>query len=321
MDLEKLFEKLDLEYLQEMVTSGEQENQHLEFKTVKSAGLTDKNDKKNFAKAMSGFSNANGGLIIWGIRADKDDEGVDCARELKPVDRVSVLLSTLETHTGQWVDPQILGVRHKLIATDQENENDQGCVVSFVPESDGGPHMSSLEWLYYTRSGSSTYKMTHSQIADRFFRKRAPKLTLHTRVTNLQLMKVHDDEYVKFELIVGLKNNGKAIAKYPYLSMKVSEPYVINSLDGNGHDGLKRLFRRNPLDRTSWGAGVETVIHPGTILEITRIVPPLTHTASHPGKDVVIEYETCAEGAEMLTDTETLRYSDLLEKAGTKQTD
>jgi hypothetical protein len=316
MDLETLFEKLDREYLQQMVADREQENLHLEFKTVNSASL-DRDDRKNFAKALSAFSNANGGLIIWGIRAVRID-GVDCASDLIPIGRVSALLSNLETHTGQWVDPQILGVLHKAIFTDKGN--DQGCVVSFVPESDGGPHMSSLEWLYYTRSGSSTYKMTHSQIADRFFRKRAPRLTLHTRVSRLQLMKVHNDEYVGFELIVGLKNYGKAIAKYPYLSIKVLEPYVISrgGLDGNGTESLKRLPRRYPFDRTSWGAGVETVIHPGTILEITRIVPPLTHPASHPGKDVVIEYEICAEDAEMVTGTETLKYSDLQEKAGTK---
>ena len=79
MNLKEWFESIDLQSLSDMVADGEQENLHLEFKTVNSATLMDKDDKKNFAKALSGFSNANGGLVIWGIYAS-NKEGVDCAQ-------------------------------------------------------------------------------------------------------------------------------------------------------------------------------------------------------------------------------------------------
>jgi hypothetical protein len=311
MDLENLFKKLNLKGLKELVANGEPENLHLEFKTVNSARLMPE-DKKNFAKALSGFSNANGGLIIWGIYGAKNDDGVDCALELKTVDQVSLLLSNLETHTGQWVDPQVRGVHHRVIFSDRRA--DRGCVISFIPESDGGPHMSSFEGRYYTRSGSSFYRMTHSQVADRFFRKRVPNLKLYTRLSSRKLMKVHQEEYVDFELIVGLENTGKGIAKYPYLSMRVLEPYVVShgGLDGNGHEGVRRFPKGSFRDPIRWGAGAETVIHAGGILEVTMVKPPLAVPPKHVGKDLLIEYEICAEDAETVSGTEVVvRYSEL----------
>jgi hypothetical protein len=310
MDLESLFKSLKLKTLDQWIKNREQENLHLEFKTVNSAALA-REDRENFAKALSGFSNADGGLIIWGIYGTRNKDGVDCASELRVIEKVSVLHSNLETHTGQWVDPQVHGVQHRVIFSDRHA--DQGCVISLIPESDAGPHMSSLEGRYYTRSGSSFYRMTHSQVADRFFRKRVPKLKLYRNFSRLQLGKVHQEEYVDFELIIGLENTGKGIAKYPYLSMQVLEPYVVSEygLDGNGHEGMRRLFKGNFRDPMRWGAGAETVIHPGGILEVTKVRPPRTHPRTHPGKDLVIKYEISAEDAETVNGKELIRYSEL----------
>jgi len=312
MDLESLFKKLNLKGLTQLVANREPENLHLEFKTVNSARLMPE-DKKNFAKALSGFSNADGGLIMWGIYGTKDADGVDCALELKTIDQVSLLLSNLETHTGQWVDPQIRGVRHRIVFSDRSA--DRGCVISFIPESDGGPHMSSLEGRYYTRSGSSFYRMTHSQVADRFFRKRVPRLKLYKHFSKLKLQKSQQEHYVDFELIIGLENTGKGIAKYPYLSMRVLEPYVVSEggLDGNGHEGLRRLPKGNFRDPIRWCAGAETVVHAGGILEVTIVGPRLTYARTHSGKDLVIEYEISAEDAETVSGEEVVPYSELQE--------
>ena len=53
--------------------NGREEDLHLEFKTV-SDNPFNKDDRKNFAKALSGFGNSAGGLVIWGVeeRASQD---------------------------------------------------------------------------------------------------------------------------------------------------------------------------------------------------------------------------------------------------------
>ena len=71
MNIRHTFENLCFSDLQKYVESGQEENLLLDFKQVNDAELTNKDDRKNLAKALSGFSNSSGGLIVWGIDARK----------------------------------------------------------------------------------------------------------------------------------------------------------------------------------------------------------------------------------------------------------
>jgi len=312
MDLEDLFETLDRQAMEDFVHEKEQENLHLEFKTVGSASMK-REDRENFAKALSGFSNANGGLVVWGIDAPRNDAQVNCAKDSKPIDGVSRFLSKLESLTGQFVDPQVRGVRHRVVYVDEKA--DKGFAVSLIPESETGPHMSALDSRYWVRSGDSFYRMTHSQVSDRFFRKRKPRLGLYTELSRVELMRVHGEEYVSFELIIGLANEGTGLAKYPYLSLLIHVPYVVSSggLDGWNHEGLPRIPKGRQRAPVTWGAGADIVIHPGAILEITKLKPPVDRSR-YVGKDIVLEYEIRAEDMQTVRDKKVIRYSDILDK-------
>ncbi|MCF7753206.1 ATP-binding protein [Paenibacillus xylanexedens] len=65
-----------------------EETLFLDFKAKtdpRTVGLK-KEDKRVYAKALSGFSNSSGGVIVWGIDARKDgNTGPDIAREEKPI--------------------------------------------------------------------------------------------------------------------------------------------------------------------------------------------------------------------------------------------
>ena len=75
-------------------------------------------DNKNFAKALSGFANSNGGIIVWGIIPRKDDTTqIDCAVELKPIENISLFCTKLNEFTGQCVSPIVEGVRNRKIKT------------------------------------------------------------------------------------------------------------------------------------------------------------------------------------------------------------
>jgi hypothetical protein len=54
------------------------EHLQLDFKTVNSA-LLNRDDRMSLACALSGFANSSGGLIVWGVDARKNGDGVDCA--------------------------------------------------------------------------------------------------------------------------------------------------------------------------------------------------------------------------------------------------
>src|SRR5690242_13519586 len=64
-----------------------EEDLYLEFKE-KAARRTpnlDDPDRKNFSKTLSGFANADGGVLIFGVATVRNAAGVDCVRTLRPL--------------------------------------------------------------------------------------------------------------------------------------------------------------------------------------------------------------------------------------------
>ena len=115
MDLLEWFEALNKRKIEAFVADKREEDLQLEFKTVSSSRMENRDDRKNFAKALSGFANSSGGLIVWGINARKNERKVDCAFELKPIEDISLFYAKLNEFTGQFVSPIVDDVRHKKI--------------------------------------------------------------------------------------------------------------------------------------------------------------------------------------------------------------
>ncbi len=141
----------------EFIHNGKQENLFLDFKTVSKATFS-RDDRKTLAKALSGFANSSGGLVIWGIDARKNDDGIDCACGKKEIESLSLFMSRINQLTGELVNPIVEGVDHKQIVS----ESDKGFAVTLIPASNSGPHMAKgSEDRYYKRSGDSFYRMEH----------------------------------------------------------------------------------------------------------------------------------------------------------------
>jgi hypothetical protein len=115
MNLNHFFESLSAERVQGMIDARQEEHVGLDFKVVADVALASKDDRKNFAKALSGFANSAGGVIIWGVDARKTPDGVDAACELRPLASAATLVSRLNQLTGEYVAPTVLGVRHRAI--------------------------------------------------------------------------------------------------------------------------------------------------------------------------------------------------------------
>src|SRR6476660_1812571 len=136
MDIEHLFSTLTLAQIDEFIDVRQEENLTLDFKLVNRADLSQTEDKRNLAKALSGFANSSGGLVIWGVDARKNLDSVDCAMGKQPITSLSRFIGRLNELTGDFVSPLVDGVRHRTIAVG----SDTGFAVTIVPESDSGPH-------------------------------------------------------------------------------------------------------------------------------------------------------------------------------------
>lgn len=284
MDYLRTFESLNVDGLHDFISRRQEENLCLDFKLIKDAGLTSSDDRRNLARALSGFANSSGGLIVWGVDARKNEDNVDCAVGLKPIKQIARLVGRLNELTGDAVDPTVSGVRHRAI----ETEGGEGFALTLVPESEVGPHMAKLgDDRYYKRSGDSFYKMEHYDIADMFGRRRKPKLRVIYRVTGM-----NSDAQVH----IGLRNDGRATARAPFFAFDSSGPLRRSryGLDGNGNEGLTWLRAANSGLPWAYGGGMDFAIHPAMSHEVTSLtlgIPP----RPAPAEDLVIRYVIACE--------------------------
>jgi hypothetical protein len=284
MNIYDIYLDLDYSRLEEFLNIEQEENLNLDFKTVNDSRLTNRDDKKNFAKALSGFANSSGGIIVWGCDARKNPSGIDCITSLNGISNAKQFLSKLNELTGMAVSPIVDRVQHKII----DGNNEKQFAVTYVPESESGPHMAKLgEDRYYKRSGDSFYRLEHFDLEDMFGRRPKPKLDLYTKIRGYGLQS---------EIVVGLSNNGKASASAPYLGFSSSQPFNRShyGLDGKMNEGMKRLLSASSGMPNRYGDGANVIIHPGMACEIAVI--GLGFNPKKPTEDLTINYEIAAEG-------------------------
>ena len=83
MTLANQFDQLDVNAIRQFRTDGREEDIHLEFKTVNDPEMN-RDDRKNLAKCISGFANSDGGMVVWGVEAKKNADGIDCVSSRSP---------------------------------------------------------------------------------------------------------------------------------------------------------------------------------------------------------------------------------------------
>ncbi|WP_187345707.1 helix-turn-helix domain-containing protein [Sorangium cellulosum] len=224
---ESLFRKLDLAYVQQEMIGNKFENNWLECKEKQKPeqGALDQGDKSNFAKALSGFANTSGGVLIFGLEARKDKDDVDQITGLKPIKELRKFESALRELESRIVERLVPGVEYVRIPT----TGDEGLVAVYVPQSEQLPHRSQIDSKFYLRAGGVFSAMPVGLIEDLFARRLRPALEFIVRQIGNE------------RLLVSLANRGKASAKNPYV--------IFGLPDGISHSRYE-LNGNTPLD--SW---------------------------------------------------------------------
>jgi len=291
MKLDRNFKNITLDQIDNYIKYKQEEHLHLEFKVINKSDFSHRDDRKNFAKAVSGFANSDGGIIVWGIEANsKNDEGIDCATSKQELEHASLFLSKLNEFTGQASTPIVDGIRHKIIST----EGKKGFVATLIPSSDSGPFMGKLgEDRYYKRSGDSFYKMEHFDLEDMFGRRRKPLLELDINFN--QVSKIRDE--IRLYLLITITNVGRGSAKSPFLSLALNKGLREQQfgVDGNGNRGLKWVSQSKNNKILKFGGNQDIVIHPNVSLDVTKLQK--NYSLKNPNfEDLEIQYELVAEG-------------------------
>lgn len=267
----ELFEKLKLEgrpSLRQLVDERHQESLSLEFKTKEDATVPElsNNDKKNYGKILSAFSNSSGGLLLWGIKATEDADGVDAASDIESILNPRAFESKLTSLAGDLLDPINDEIEICSVNADSDTIS-SGCVAIWIPRSERRPHRSRKDHHYYKRSGDSSYRMEHFDLEDMFLSRKSASLNFSYEIREFG----RNTPRPSISVIIGLANASKVTAKFPYLSLSTDTVFKVDrfGLDGNGYFGLPKKLGQGQESRLFSG-GSDDVLNPGQELWICK---------------------------------------------------
>ena len=311
--LKEKFDGLDYSTLENFVEEGVQESLSLEFKIIVPADIQRSNNKlKNtkpiFAECLSGFANSSGGIVIWGIVA-KEIEGVDCARELKPVESVHLVCSRFQSLTSEATSPVLEGVEHRLILRNQDDTS--GFIATYIPESQKPPHMAKLGVnKYYKRSEDSFRMMEHFDLEDMFGRRPKPRLELGYMLYKGIGGGGGSNRYRNLHIHLVISNGGLGSAIAPYLSLQVSGAAIKTGSSENSSVALSFIPSDHNSVEKRFGADMQLVIHPRVSLEAVRLFLKVEYSRP-PDQDVIVSYMLGAYGMPPIEDSIRINKNEL----------
>lgn len=252
--LRSLYESLRTrDDLQKLINDHEEESLHLEFKTKKncSHGKLEDSEKFNFSRALSGFANSDGGVLVWGIETDQNEQ----AKELKPITDIAEFHAALKKSILNSTQPVVDNVLLDIIP--EPSKAGSGYLKCLIPASEKTPHRAMLASReYFKRTTEGFYRLEHFDLEDMFGRRPHPSLTLHLELR----LRSGDDPHE--ELHFGFVNTGRGIAKHVGLICRF-QPEIVKVAGVSGLSDLTSVNRGLPTVGYADNTGV---IHPTDIV-------------------------------------------------------
>lgn len=272
MSVRALAEELEREgwpLLKRWIDEGERESQHLEVKVAQMDGgpgkLSDKT-AADIAKAVSGLANAEGGVIIVGLAAEKPVDGSDDQiHRIVPVEAIGAFARVVQERLPKLVEPEVPGVRAWPI-TDPEDDG-RGVLAIYVPTTDAGPFRTGrglfcaknstkdVSERYYLRNGPNTSVMSHTMLGLMFGRRPAPSLQL--------LVDVVWNNPLILTMTVSVRNIGRGAARDAAVHV---ECHGVWKPRGHGTDASWRMQQLANTEGAIYQAPVGVVVYPGQML-------------------------------------------------------
>ncbi len=220
---EDIFEKIKKngeQAIDEFIIDRKSEELFLEFKRSSDNGSGSKLsdlDREHLAKAISGFGNSEGGVIVWGIDCSKCKDHADVAHTKYQIENVKRFVSWLEGIVSGCTVPPHAKVQHHDVIIDGKTGN--GFVVTLIPKSNHAPHqvVVSGKYHYYIRAGSNFVPTPHAVLAGMFGRRPQPDVSHNYGVLPAEII----GEKIRLRINFMIRNNGPGVASDLFMNVMV----------------------------------------------------------------------------------------------------
>jgi hypothetical protein len=231
------------------------EGQRLEFKRKSQPDRADlsNDDRKNLGESLSALSNAEGGVILFGVEDERGSDGLDYAKGAQPLQHHEAFAAKVKVLIPEYLSPPNLDIDVMPIAL-----NGGGGVVAIrVGASDHRPHMSMApsHCKYFLRVQATNQPMVDFQIRDMLRVNTTPRLALGYQ---LRPGAVSGDTH-KSHLVLTLVNTGRVSSHQPYIVVRKGT--TLHPV-GPGSSQFEQFPLADDTERGFQGSG-RLALHPG----------------------------------------------------------
>lgn len=197
------------------------EDQFLEYKQcqgLQKPGDFSNKDQEKMSKALSGFGNTSGGIVVWGVEC-KSIDGLDVPTKPKPIKEIRKFKSKVDNLISALTYPALEGVETQAI---ENGKNGDGFLIVLIPRSNYVPIRSAKLHQYYLRSTSSTVIMPHDTLALHFGRRPEPIIKPYmTQKETVQSGRIE----IRLRKLITFCNEGVTILKDFYVICRVLKKF------------------------------------------------------------------------------------------------
>jgi hypothetical protein len=197
--------------LDELISGQQSEELFLDFKRSADSGAGNRLcdiDRNNLSRAISGFANSEGGVIVWGVDCRTGQGGADIPRCKVLLSDCRAFVSWLEGAVSGCTLPVCPGVISTPLST---GDGARGFAATYIPSSFLAPHQAIPEAKYFIRAGSSFVPAPHAVLSALFGKRPAPR-PIHSLVVRDAEIRPHTTTLVVMVSLL-LHNVGRAIAR------------------------------------------------------------------------------------------------------------
>ena len=137
-------------HLNALIDGGETEGLHLECKSPVRPSLN-QDMKGKLARALSGFSNTAGGVVLWGVATTPHSHSkLDVISYLEPVGNCAAFEKQVRAVIPTLTTPSVLHYDTKLIKRRKTDKH--GVIAAYIPLALGEPVLNAMDNVFYFRS-------------------------------------------------------------------------------------------------------------------------------------------------------------------------
>lgn len=244
--------------LEQLIIEGESEDIFYECKAP-AQPVVNKDLKNNLAKMVSGFSNTEGGVLIYGIETQKHKTTSDDVMvQVTPLGSINGFAKRISNLIPTLTVPAVTKFQYKIIKN--KAKDTKGVLVIYIPSS-LRPVQSVADKMFWFRAGDQFVEASYTIIERLFSATDVPDVGAF-----IDHHKVVDEKIKKHNISIILHNESAAAARDMSIAVTIKNPEDTTSLSSDNLNDNSSINKEKVYTKT-----LEGVLHRGLSKQVADL--------------------------------------------------